>query len=166
MDAIRERLRRLELLVGEPQVEVAADNLTAHLEDLVAGVMVIQNSHNELLGKMDERFKQVVLDMISFTDELRKSVELNREDISLLKKALHGGPLRVEGDSNKFRVPEPKQFSGKRDAEELENFLRDMESYFKAIRVHEEEKVSITSMYLARDAKLWWRTRVQDDASS
>ncbi|GAV64813.1 hypothetical protein CFOL_v3_08328, partial [Cephalotus follicularis] len=156
MDAIRERLRRLELLVGEPQVEDAIDNLTARLEDLVAGVTVIQNSHNELLGKTDERFKEVVLDMILFTDELRKSVELNREDISLLKKALHGGPSRVEGASNKFRVPEPKQFIGKRDAKELENFLCDMESYFQAIRVPEEEKVSITSMYLAADAKLWW----------
>ncbi|GAV92762.1 hypothetical protein CFOL_v3_36140, partial [Cephalotus follicularis] len=151
MDAIRERLRRLELLVGEPQVEDAADNLTARLEDLVAGVTVIQNSHNELLGKTDERFKQVTLDMISFTDELRKSVE----DISLLKRVLHGGPSRAEGASSKFRVPEPKQFSGKRDAKELENFLWDMELYFQATRVPEEEKVSITSMYLAGDAKLW-----------
>ncbi|GAV65234.1 hypothetical protein CFOL_v3_08749, partial [Cephalotus follicularis] len=138
-----------------PQVEDAADNLTARLEDLVAGVTVIQNSHNELLGNTKERFKQVVLDMISFTYELRKSVELNQEDISLLKKALHGGPSRAEGASNKFRVPEPKQFGGRRDAKELRNFLWDMESYFQAIRVPEEEKVSITSMYLARDVKLW-----------
>ncbi|GAV87656.1 hypothetical protein CFOL_v3_31082, partial [Cephalotus follicularis] len=98
--------------------------------------------------------------------ELRKSVELNQEDISLLKKAIHGGPSRVEGASNKFRVPEPKQFSGRRDAKELENFLWDMESYFQAIRVPEEEKVFITIMYLAGDEKLWWRARVQDDASS
>ncbi|GAV62435.1 hypothetical protein CFOL_v3_05959, partial [Cephalotus follicularis] len=92
-------------------------------------------------------------------------VELNQEDISLLKKALHRGPSRAEGASNKFRVHELKQFSGRLDTKELEN-LWDMESYFQAIRVPEEEKVSITNMYLVGDAKLWWRTRVQDVASS
>ncbi|GAV66556.1 hypothetical protein CFOL_v3_10066, partial [Cephalotus follicularis] len=155
MDAIRERLRRLELLVGEPQVEDAADNLTARLEDLVAGVTVIQNSHNELLGKTDERFKQVALDMISFTDTLRRSIEANQEDISLLKKALCGSSSRVEGHSTKFKVPEPEPFSGQRDAKCLENFLWDMEQYLEATRVPDVEKVPITSMYLSGDAKLW-----------
>lgn len=28
-----------------------------------------------------------------------------------------------------------------------------------------EEQVNITSMYLTGDAKLWWRTRLDDDAS-
>ncbi|GAV73722.1 hypothetical protein CFOL_v3_17205, partial [Cephalotus follicularis] len=166
MDAIRERLRRLELLVGEPKVEDHADNLTTRLEDLVAGVTVIQNSHNELLGKTEERFKQMLLDMISLTDTLRKGIEANQEDISILKKAFHGSSSRVEGHSNIFKVPEPEPFSGRRDAKELENFLWDMESYFQATRVPNEEKVSITSMYLSGDAKLLWRTKVQDDASS
>ncbi|GAV81434.1 hypothetical protein CFOL_v3_24889 [Cephalotus follicularis] len=166
MDAIRERLQRLEVLVGEPQVEDPVNNLMARLEDLAAGVTVIQNSRNELMGKTAERFKQVLLDMISFSDNLRKSIEMNQEDIALLKKALHGGSLRAEGPSSKFKVPEPEQFRGKRDAKELENFLWDMESYFQAMRVPEAEKVSIKSMYLSGDAKLWWRTRVQDYVNS
>ncbi|KAK4403123.1 RNA-directed DNA polymerase [Sesamum angolense] len=36
----------------------------------------------------------------------------------------------------------------------------------KAARIPEAEKVSITSMYLTGDAKLWWRTRLSDDASA
>ena len=39
-----------------------------------------------------------------------------------------------------------------------------MEQYFKAIRVADQEMVTITSMYLLMDAKLWWRTCVEDDA--
>lgn len=35
-----------------------------------------------------------------------------------------------------------------------------MEQYFKVAHVL-EEKVSITSMYLAGDAKLWWRTKTK-----
>ncbi|KAL0423696.1 UNVERIFIED_CONTAM: hypothetical protein Sradi_0904400 [Sesamum radiatum] len=41
-----------------------------------------------------------------------------------------------------------------------------METYFQAARIPEAEKVSITSMYLTGDAKLWWRTRLSDDASA
>ncbi|KAK4381475.1 hypothetical protein Sango_2964300 [Sesamum angolense] len=37
---------------------------------------------------------------------------------------------------------------------------------FQAARVPDTEKVSITSMYLTGDAKLWWRSRLSDDASA
>ena len=49
---------------------------------------------------------------------------------------------------------------------ELENFLWDMEQFFKVAHVPDEEKVSITRMYLFVDAKLWWRTWMGDDVES
>ncbi|KAJ7947141.1 Retrotransposon protein, putative, Ty3-gypsy subclass [Quillaja saponaria] len=53
--------------------------------------------------------------------------------------------------------------SGARDAKELENFLFDMEQYFRAVRMDSEEaKVTTATMYLAGDAKLWWRTKYVD----
>ncbi|KAK2997320.1 hypothetical protein RJ639_025868 [Escallonia herrerae] len=58
------------------------------------------------------------------------------------------------------RVPEPKSYGGARDAKELENFLFDIEQYFRAIRVDSEvTKVSMAAMYLVGDAKLWWRKK-------
>ena len=57
-------------------------------------------------------------------------------------------------------------FGGARNAKELEIFLWDMEQFFKAAHVPDSEMVSITSMYLSGDAKLWWRTRMGDDAES
>ncbi|KAK3010186.1 hypothetical protein RJ639_010771 [Escallonia herrerae] len=58
------------------------------------------------------------------------------------------------------RVPEPKSYGGARDAKELENFLFDIEQYFRAIRVDSEAtKVSMAAMYLVGDAKLWWRKK-------
>ncbi|KAL6321338.1 hypothetical protein AAG906_016393 [Vitis piasezkii] len=39
-----------------------------------------------------------------------------------------------------------------------------MEQFFKATHIPDGEKVSITSMNLTGDAKLWWRTRMEDDA--
>ena len=41
-----------------------------------------------------------------------------------------------------------------------------MKQFFKAAYVSDGEKVFITSMYLTGDAKLWWWTRMEDDAES
>ena len=68
--------------------------------------------------------------------------------------------------ATKVKVPEPKSFNGARSAKDLENFLWDMEQYFKAARVPEQKIVTITSMYLSGDAKLWWRTYVEDDVDA
>ncbi|KAA0043569.1 senescence-specific cysteine protease sag39 [Cucumis melo var. makuwa] len=67
-----------------------------------------------------------------------------------------GGTVPV----TKVKVPEPKPFYGVRDAKALENFIFDLEQYFKATNtVTEEAKVTLTTMYLCEDAKLWWRFR-------
>ena len=63
------------------------------------------------------------------------------------------------GDRGKrAKVPESKRYEGARDAKDLENFLFDMEQYFRAVCTDsEEDKVAMAAMYLAGDAKLWWR---------
>jgi hypothetical protein len=63
-----------------------------------------------------------------------------------------------------LKVPEPKPFVGARSAKELENFLWDMEQYFRAARIPDGERVTITTMYLSGDAKLWWRMQEDDDS--
>jgi hypothetical protein len=81
----------------------------------------------------------------------------------VLKRAISGMP--IGGDAPmKLKVPEPKAFAGVRSAKELENFLWDMEQYFRAARIPEAEKLTVTTMYLTGDAKLWWRTREDDDS--
>ncbi|ERM96849.1 hypothetical protein AMTR_s00128p00115590 [Amborella trichopoda] len=65
-------------------------------------------------------------------------------------------------EQQRVKVPEPKPFSGARVAKELQNFLWDMEQYFTIARAHEEKHVTVTSTYLTRDAKLWWKTRMTD----
>ena len=69
-------------------------------------------------------------------------------EISLVKKVVtssaHGPNI-----SQKLKVPEPKLFGGARSAKELENLFLDMEKYFKAIHILDDEKVLITTMYLS-----------------
>ena len=64
--------------------------------------------------------------------------------------------------SNKLKFLDPRPFKGNRDAKELENFIFDLEQYFKATPACTDDiKVTVASMYLD-EAKLWWRTNVQD----
>lgn len=64
----------------------------------------------------------------------------------------------------KVKVPKPIALGGVRTAKDLENFLWGMEQCFQVARIPDGERVSITSMYLSGDAKLWWRTRTEYDA--
>ena len=58
--------------------------------------------------------------------------------------------------SNKLKFLDPRPFKGNRDAKELENFIFDVEQYFKATTTCTDDiKVIVTSMHLIDDAKLW-----------
>ncbi|RVX03852.1 Transposon Tf2-2 polyprotein [Vitis vinifera] len=105
-------------------------------------------------------------EMQSRIDEFKETLQTYGEDIAVLKKAVLQGSASGPEALSKVRVPEPKGFNGNRNAKELENFLWDIEQFFKVAHVPDGEKVSITSMYLTGDAKLWWRTRMEDDAES
>jgi hypothetical protein len=167
-ERVAERLARLEDFIGTPLTD----------GDLPLAVQIMRL--NETIVEMDTSFKSfvtetngrltslvegltVLTDAVQATsDGLRSKVRHLEEDVALLKRALISDAAST---SQRTKVPEPKAFQGIRNAKELENFLWDMEQYFEAARISANDQVSITSMYLAGDAKLWWRTRVQEDAS-
>ena len=69
-------------------------------------------------------------------------------------------PTRKTTRPNKVKLPEPKPFFGTRDAKALENYIFDLKQYFKATDTEtEEEKITMATMHLAEDAKLWWRSK-------
>ncbi|KAL3505960.1 hypothetical protein ACH5RR_031342 [Cinchona calisaya] len=146
------------------RLEVVVNQLMEQLGDLPEGY-VLRSSLDETRDAVEavrDHFQQVEQ---SFNARF-VALERIQEDMAVLKKAVAGvelGGSTGHSSMARMKVPDPKHFDGARSAKELENFLWDMEQYFKAAAVPEEEKVSITSMYLAGDAKLWWRTRVSDD---
>ena len=105
---------------------------------------------------MEEKFADMKTKVQFKMDEFKQIMEPLEADVAILKKVV----LQVCHSSNadvnpKVQVPEPKGFSGNRNTKELENFQWDMEQFLKAARVPKIEKVSITSMYLMSDAKVW-----------
>ena len=111
------------------------------------------------------RVKELVAALDAQGNVVRETQSQLETEIALLKRAMRGLPREGEV-ATKVKVPEPKSFNGARSAKDLENFLWDMEQYFKAARVPEQKIVTITSMYLSGDAKLWWRTYVEDDVDA
>ncbi|TYK02736.1 senescence-specific cysteine protease sag39 [Cucumis melo var. makuwa] len=57
---------------------------------------------------------------------------------------------------SRIKISEPKPFCRARDAKALENYIFYLEQYFKATNmVTEETKVTLATMHLPKDAKLW-----------
>lgn len=165
---LRERVQKLEEFVANPPTDVAHTALSVKLEELrseLQRVRTVQESH---IRETEEKVENLAADVGVLADELRTRLGRLDDDAGLLKKAwLNAGNNDTSGAGvKKYRIPEPKAFAGARSAKELENFVYDMEQYFKTAHINEMEKVAITTMYLCDDAKLWWRTRTEDKSRS
>ncbi|XP_070017491.1 uncharacterized protein [Nicotiana sylvestris] len=144
---LRQRIEQLEALVGQA-LEVNGDSsVLARMARLEADYA--------------PRHETTLVEMAL----VRQEKEELREEVVQLQRELQTVAPRSD-ERTKLRIPEPKAYGGARSAKELENFLWDMEQYFQAARVQDDEKVTITPMYLTDDAKVWWRTRMTEVESA
>ena len=163
-ERLKERMARLETLLGDwPEDE---DTVTAFADSMKNEFEVQRNLMEASDKYAGERIDALKSDLHALMAEYQDAVQSMGAEISILKKAVAQSPSTMSGPPQKVRVPESKGFGGARNAKELEYFLWNMEQFFKAAHVPDSEMVSITSMYLFGDAKLWWRTWMGDDAES
>ncbi|XP_059437724.1 uncharacterized protein LOC132170646 [Corylus avellana] len=175
---LRERVARLEALLGVPVEESSSTTIMEQLAAAQKSISDLQSSldaHSaRALQRLEERaeeqadlaahrFEGMGEEIESMQDDIKGFSARFDAELDILKRAIRGLPTGGEATA-KLKVPEPKPFGGARSAKELENFLWDMEQYFRAARIPETERVTITTMYLDGDAKLWWRTREDDDS--
>ena len=90
--------------------------------------------------------------------DLKKSLDEARDEITVLKKSMRhnsgGGVPHV-------KVKEPESYDGTRSAKTLGNFLWDMEQYLEGLGLSDDEtKVKVVAQFLIKDAKMWWRRRM------
>ncbi|XP_070035444.1 uncharacterized protein [Nicotiana tomentosiformis] len=63
----------------------------------------------------------------------------------------------------KIEAPKPPVFKGVRDAQEVENFLWNLENYLRHGKVRDDEAMINTAvLYLSETAMLWWRRKMAD----
>lgn len=122
----------------------------------------LRRSIKDLPSFVESRIISCEEEMNTLTEAVDVKIESILDDLCLVKRVCvaetTGLPLNCLCLSQ-------SHLKGPWSSKVLENFLWDMETYFQAAHVSEAEKVAITSMYLAGDAKLWWCSRLSDDAS-
>ncbi|XP_068666698.1 uncharacterized protein [Aristolochia californica] len=138
-------------------------SLEADMRSAVEVFKTLNEKTTEKVESMSERLETMEGEMTSLREEVAELEDVKIR-LTLLEKAVaSGGGLGPREFAPKVKVPEPKSYNGKRDAKELENFLWQMEQYFKATKISEEAlKVDTATMYLTDDAMLWWRRRYGD----
>ncbi|GFS46617.1 HXXXD-type acyl-transferase family protein [Actinidia rufa] len=102
--------------------------------------------------------------MDALKDSLQAEIAAMKEEIkevkgdwSLCKMAVTQGTLS-SFPSLKVDIPRPKSYNGSRNARELDNFLWDLDQYFEATDIHEEnKKIKTAPLFLLDAATLWWR---------
>ena len=144
MEALRERMTQIEEALGEwPREDGTMASWAEHTMGEVQVQRSLLESHDNFFEKKLVEFKT---EMQSRIDDFKETLQSYGEDIDILKKAVLQGSASSPEAPSKVRVLEPKGFNGNRNAKELENFLWDIEQFFKAAHVPDGEKVSITSM--------------------
>ncbi|TYK11972.1 uncharacterized protein E5676_scaffold177G001560 [Cucumis melo var. makuwa] len=135
----------------------SSSGFAAHMEERVDE---LDNAHKtllEMINGMSEDFRVTLYVVRNEIADVNARLSLTMR--AMASQAPAGGAISV----SKVKVPEPKPFCGVRDAKALENYIFDLEQYFKATNtVTEEAKVTLATMHLSEDAKLWWRSRYVD----
>ncbi|CAL8990847.1 unnamed protein product, partial [Prunus brigantina] len=158
-DSLKERVSRIKNFLGTVSRD-EAESMVAQMEDLNAKTAEIERILEELKALM-EKVTDVLGDIYGLAEAIGGKLKEVESELSVVKLAVSGSASSHEGAmTTKIKVPRPKAYVGERSSKELENFLWDMEQYFKAAKVPNAERVH--KQYLVGDAKLWWRTRAQE----
>jgi len=158
-------MQQMEEYVGQPPegMQMVLCEQVHLLKQIVGDLKKVVDGLPEFV---ERKINSVSQDVEVLTEAVDIKVEAITTDVRLLKRAVGSEKADERASSSKVKIPGPTPFGGERSAKELENFLWDMETYFKAAKVSEAEKISIASMFLTGDAKLWWRTRLSEDKSA
>ncbi|XP_022975706.1 uncharacterized protein LOC111475733, partial [Cucurbita maxima] len=142
---------------SSPKPSGSPDSSVAHKEGRGEEFDVLQNTMMSLFNGLADEFRTTI-------DDIQERMASMGTRIEVTMKAVENVTAgQTNTGSSKLRFPDPRAFKGNRDAKELENFIFDVEQYFKATTAcTDDKKVTVASMYLTDDAKLWWRTKVQD----
>ncbi|KAK3009869.1 hypothetical protein RJ639_011883 [Escallonia herrerae] len=137
----------------EQNLQTLEDHVLKELESLKKVVM----GQDELRT----RFMELFANLQEQLDVVKVGVEETRQETAMCKRAIAGGAVVTH--SPRVDEPKPKEFGGKRDAKELDNFIWHMEHYFEGANFTDEKaKVRTATLYLTDTATLWWHRKHND----
>ncbi|KAK2998119.1 hypothetical protein RJ639_025354, partial [Escallonia herrerae] len=123
----------------EQNLQTLEDHVLEELESLKKAVM----GQDELRT----RFMELFANLQEQLDVVKVGVEETRQETTMCKRAIAGGAVVIH--SPRVDMPKPKEFGGKRDAKELDNFIWHMERYFDGASIM-DEKAKVRTATLCR----------------
>ncbi|TYK30023.1 uncharacterized protein E5676_scaffold587G00330 [Cucumis melo var. makuwa] len=131
--------------------------LLLHIEECVNELDSSQKTLLETINGMLEDFRATL-------DVVRNEIADVNTRLNLITRVMtNQGSGEGAIPVSKIKILKPRTFCGARDAKALKNFIFNLEQYFKATNtVTKEAKVTLATMHMSEDAKLWWRSRYID----
>ncbi|MBA0575492.1 hypothetical protein Golob_027465, partial [Gossypium lobatum] len=138
-------------------LEVVLTHMEELREDSKEFLMDTLRSTSDKLTVREEALEALVTAMKEEIAELKG-------ELTIYKAVLGSGMLASGPKQHNMDVPKPEKFKGARFAREVDNFLWELEQYFRATSIEDDAtKVNTASIYFIDVAFLWWRCRSTDE---
>ncbi|GFY91651.1 hypothetical protein Acr_08g0000470 [Actinidia rufa] len=141
MASLEARLQRVEFAMADNRDKV--EDMDQRIDGLEGGN---EEFHREMQGILNSLAESWKAQMDALKDSLQAEIAAIKEEIkevkgdwSLCKMAVTQGTIS-SSHSPKVDIPRPKSYNGSRNARELDNFLWDLDQYFEATGIDEENK--------------------------
>ena len=118
----------------------------------------MKNNLVELEDVQKEGLSTLELKLNEAISSLQREVEALRRQVDEAAETGVSSPVTVR--ETRIEAPKPKEFRGERSAQDVENFIWQMDAYFEHVNMHSEAaKIRMAAMYLTDTALLWWRRK-------
>ena len=115
----------------------------------------MKNNLVELEDVQKEGLSTLELKLNEAISSLQREVEALRRQVDEAAETGVSSPVTVR--ETRIEAPKPKEFRGERSAQDVENFIWQMDAYFEHVDMHSEaSKIRTAAMYLTDTAMLWW----------
>ena len=145
-------------------VQILEDHFCKQLDQMKELTLTCLNAQTESerrIKALEDENRALRGDLQAQVDSVLSMVEESRQDWSLCKRAVSEG--NGSKGLEKSDIPKPKEFAGKREAKEVDNFLWQLEQYFAAREILDgAARVQAASYFLSDVAMLWWRRKSQE----
>ncbi|PHT93372.1 hypothetical protein T459_01254 [Capsicum annuum] len=150
----------LEAAALEGLDEVKAD-LSEQNEEHKEGLTSLELKLTEALSALHEEFGAKLSEVMLGQSALQEEVADLKQQLEAARVGGNHGSVAYH--DVRIEAPKPNVFKGERNAQDVENFIWQLESYFEHVKIVDgAARIRIATMYLSDVAMLWWRRKKVD----
>lgn len=130
VEALCKKVVRFEELMGVASLDLLV-TLSNRLDNVVGNIKALAQNLAVFIMKTNNKHVVMLDDVTSLSDALKAQMKVFKHEMVVFKSSASNLSPSLEPLPSKIKVPDPKPFNVARNVKELENFIWDMEQYFK-----------------------------------